>query len=279
MKAKGIILVMSLTLMFLFGACDKIETPMKEGAAKWTGRKIIIYDFTGQQCGNCPAAHGEIKKLIDLYGEAIVPIAIHCSHFATPDNGYPYDFRTDIGDYLGGKDHNAGFYGQLSLPCGLINNLSGTNISLPSKWAEETTKFIQLYSEFSMYISAESSTNNISCEVFVKTEIKNKRKLNLVAFLLEDNIIQNQKDLSKEPDKIPDYEHNHVLRAGFNGAWGEEIKSNTNELAIGEEFRKSYSITIPKDKDWNTENCSVVAFVYDTDTKEILQAEKIHLHE
>jgi hypothetical protein len=63
----------------------------------------------------------------------------------------------------------------------------------------------------------------------------------------------------------------------LNGNFGEIVKNNTAQSNIGDIIEKSYSLKAKPD--WNISNCSVVAFVYDDNTKEILQAEIFHLSE
>lgn len=283
MKSKYLaILILALAAL---QACDKIEEPYKDSdEVVWNGRKIIIYDFTGHKCGNCPRAHETIESLIGTYNDAIIPIAIHCTSFArvtTTDTALPfhYDFRTDIGDFLGGRDAEVGFYGELALPTGLVNNLSADKFLNHTSWSTEIAKVISSYPEYLVGIESSFSETDslISTDISVTTNIKNGRKLGLIVFVIEDHIIEWQTDYDASPDKIEDYEHNHVLRGGFNGNFGEIIKANSNESNIGEIIEKSY--TLKAKPDWNISNCSVVAFVYDDDTKEILQAEIFHLSE
>lgn len=281
MKRKYIILILALAA--IFQACDKIEEPfIKEGKVVWNGRKIIIYDFTGHKCGNCPRAHETIESLIGIYGDAIVPIAIHTTSFArvtTTDTTLPFhtDFRTDIGDFLGGRDASVGYYGELELPIGLVNNLSVTSLLPHTSWGTQIAKQISSFPEYLVNIESEhiESDSTIVAEIEIITNVNNNRKLSLIVFVAEDHIIDWQTDYSASPDKVQFYEHNHVLRAGFNGSFGEIIKNNTNLTLNGEKFTKTYSIKTKKD--WNISNCSVVAFVYDDDTEEILQAEIISL--
>lgn len=272
------IIIFSIFFTLFFQACDKIDNPIKEGVVVWNGRKIIIYDFTGHLCINCPRAHNVVKNLTSLYGEAIVPIAIHCTSYATPRSAsspkFYYDFRTDIGDYLGGRDYEYGFYGELPLPIGLVNNLSVNNLKPDGSWPTEVAGYISSFPEFLIELNTNFSNTDsiISCNVKTITNIENSRKLSLTVFLLEDKIIQWQKDNVD----VETYEHNHVLRAGFNGHFGEKIKDNNNKLSKNDNIVKSYSLrAIPK---WNISNCSIVAFVYDTDNQEVLQAEIIHLN-
>ena len=47
-------------------------------------RVVLLEDFTGQNCVNCPAAHQEIDALVKQYGDALVPVAIHAGSFGIP---------------------------------------------------------------------------------------------------------------------------------------------------------------------------------------------------
>ncbi|HOK38559.1 MAG: Omp28 family outer membrane lipoprotein [Bacteroidales bacterium] len=273
--------VISFLLGMFATSCDIIEEPYtKEGVFVWHGRKILIYDFTGHKCGNCPRAHETINSLINIYDEAVIPIAIHCTAFARVTGSdstqpYYYDFRTDIGDYLGGRMTEPGYYGELTLPIGLVNNLAKEKLLSHTAWPTEVAKFISSFPEYLIEIQPEYSNENdiVKADIKVKTSVTNSRKIALTVFIIEEHIINWQTDYNKTPKDIPNYEHNHVLRAGFNGAWGEVIKNNTNVTVLGDEYTKSYSIT--KGNDWKIQNCFIVAFVYDVDTYEVLQAEMI----
>ncbi len=282
MKTKYFIFILIITVFFQ--ACDKIEEPyIKEGTVVWNGRKIIIYDFTGHRCGNCPRAHETIESLIGVYGEAIVPVAIHCTSFARVTNTdttvpFHYDFRTEMGDFLGGRDNEIGFYGELALPTGLVNNLSADKFFNHTSWGTEIAKIISSYPEYLINIESGISADSIiETEVMITTSVNNSRKLGLIVLITEDNIIEWQTDYEHVPDKIEDYEHNHVLRAGFNGNFGEIIKDNTDLSSNGDIITRTYSLKAGSD--WKISNCSIVAFIYDYDTKEVLQAEVSHITE
>lgn len=284
MKMKALYILLAIATLACVQSCDKVEEPyMKENAYIWNGRKIIVYDFTGHRCGNCPNAHRALDELTETYGESIIPIAIHGTSFATPitnDTTEPfhYDFRTDIGDFLIGRD-TEGYYGELYLPTGLVNNLAADSLSNHNMWGTNIAAVVSSYPEYLVAIEAEynDSDSIISCDIDITTNIANSRSLSVVVFVLEDHIIQWQEDYSLTESEVEDYEHNHVLRAGVNGAFGEVIKNNTSSTAIGDVLSKSY--TQKSGTDWDISNCLIVAFVYDSETEEILQAEMVHLHE
>ena len=42
------------------------------------GRNVLIEDFTGQRCTNCPKATDAIHEMQEAYGSSVIPVAIHC---------------------------------------------------------------------------------------------------------------------------------------------------------------------------------------------------------
>ena len=44
-------------------------------------RSVLIEDFTGQRCVNCPTATEEIEKLQEQYGDAVIAVGIHSGPF------------------------------------------------------------------------------------------------------------------------------------------------------------------------------------------------------
>ena len=69
-------------------------------------KKVLIEDFTGHLCPNCPDAARELDAIHDIYGDQIIGMAIHVSKsFARPypasqAPSFQYDFRTNGGDEL-----------------------------------------------------------------------------------------------------------------------------------------------------------------------------------
>ena len=67
---------------------------------------------------------------------------------------------------------------------------------------------------------------------------------------------------------IFDYVHNHVLRTAITSTWGNPV--STIGTANPESVVKTFKHIV--NEAYIAENCTVVAFVYDDDTKEVLQA-------
>ncbi|MCB0795603.1 MAG: Omp28-related outer membrane protein, partial [Flavobacteriales bacterium] len=64
------------------------------------------------------------------------------------------------------------------------------------------------------------------------------------------------------------YEHKHVLRDAINSTWGEEVLTGSNLPG------DTLTVPIPSytlDNGWVGDNCSLVAYVYNNVTREVMQ--------
>ena len=101
-----------LSAILIITSCDVVEGPYLtdenvnpiDTITNTYVKNVLVEDFTGHLCPNCPDAAREIDAIHDIYGEQIIAMAIHVSKsFARP---YPssqapifqYDFRTQWGD-------------------------------------------------------------------------------------------------------------------------------------------------------------------------------------
>lgn len=260
-------------------SCDKIEKPyIEEGnycgndTLSITIRKILLEDYTAHRCGNCPRAAGKVAELKTIYCDHIIPIAVHIGYFASPlPPKYTYDFRTEAGEELNNyfEIENNG------LPTGMVNRieLNGKNIlDYQSEWATAIQLILETPPEIDITIENEYTPATRELSTKVKAEfLKDMNKtLKLTVYLVEDSIIACQKDYQASPEDVESYVHRHVLRKAINSTWGDEILSGN--ISATETIEKTYYFTL--DTLWADNHCSVIAFVYDDDTKEIIQAEE-----
>lgn len=280
-KILGFLLLILLAGGF-FVSCDVIDEPYIEDASEvWNGRKILILDFTGHHCPNCPTGHRTLEQLQESFPEVIVPVAVHGTYFARfiTDTSKPfhYDFTTPTGLELAGDvAGNPGYFDIVGLPVGAVNSLVSEQTLSPGCWASEIVQYLSKYPEFDIEITNEFLTSDsIKTDVVLTSEIASDRNLSLCVYIVESDIIHWQEDNSAEISPVDDYEHNHVLRGSLNGTFGNDVNTGNSSISIGEEIEESYTLKLGDD--WIPENCHIVAFVYDTDTKEVLQAEESEL--
>ncbi len=281
MKKIFAILTVSFVLIVYF-SCDKVSPPyMKTNGADTTScppytfspktnphKVVLIEDYTGHQCPNCPAAATLLHNFKQQYGDSIILIAIHAGDFAEPSPA-PFndiDLRCEAGNQL--NDH----YAPIGNPAAAFNRKllggSRTSISTP-EWQTKLNQTLHVQPELDMQVKVTNydATKRKAC-ISIQTQYlqSTTKKLMLSVYITEDSIIGNQKD---GPSVIvPNYVFMHVLRGTVNGTWG-DVLSNTSVNANSLKDNKYATIL---DQKWTPKNCNIVAFVYDSITEEIIQA-------
>ncbi|MEO0877637.1 MAG: hypothetical protein AAFY48_23805, partial [Bacteroidota bacterium] len=102
----------ALFILLAFG-CEEVPPILNPGGGNNGGggpvseqkRQVIIEEFTGIRCVNCPAASEAIEALLGVHGERLVAVSIHAGFFASPlypesDSGLSNSTGTAILDFL-----------------------------------------------------------------------------------------------------------------------------------------------------------------------------------
>jgi len=65
-------------------------------------RIVLLEEFTGKGCTNCPKGSREIENLLAIYDSNLVVVSIHAGFFANPDffDLGQYDLRTEEGENI-----------------------------------------------------------------------------------------------------------------------------------------------------------------------------------
>lgn len=232
-------------------------------------QKYLLEDFTGHRCANCPAAHVVANKLKAQMKDTLVLMVLHVGTLAKPLGAlFSADFMTDAGTEYARE------FGITSNPNGMINRMlfNGNRRVAYNEWEIKFNELVRKSADVGIQIIAKNDNENST--VFIKTSLLNDvaQNLQLCVLLTEDNIISPQ-ELKNEIDTF--YVHNHVLRTSITpDVWGDILDISKN----GEFVIKAYSIDFKNNTAWRKENCNIVAFVYDKDTKEILQVEEIAIN-
>ena len=257
-------------------ACDKIEEPYfkpnnevtehlplsDDDISNWENKKVVLLeDYTGVRCVQCPAAAEIANGLLAQYEHQLVVLGIHAGSFSMPIGGFP-DFQTEEGTAW--YDH----FGFDSNPIGTINRkLNGSTYGYnASAWADAVAQAVEGQPNIRLLAATSFDEDKRQLKVSTYTsfleEFEGNSNYNLTVCLMEDNVIGKQ----LVPDGTDEeYVHRHVFRGTLNGAWGTEFEEVVDE----EDIVKSYSMTI--NEAFNADNCYIVAYVYDRETKEILQ--------
>ncbi len=252
-----------LPMALAFWACDEISTDDRfiDMDTVLPERTVLIEDFTGQNCSNCPDAHAVIDLLKEQYGDAVIAVSIHAGNFGidVKNTSFP-------DNYIGLMEPEGNEYNDRwninSWPAGVVNRNGGAMEH--DKWAAAVRSALSSKATVDIEVEAAIADGkiNIATKVSPKADIDGHLQL----WITEDGIIAFQRNGSK---RVPDYRHNHVFRAAVNGTWGESVDLDNG---VHKEFSHSIALRNSATEVWNPANMSVVAFVYDDSG--VLQATK-----
>ena len=229
----------------LFTACENISEDERlldvEGVT--AQRVVLLEDYTGQACVNCPEAHKEATALHEEYHDNLIVVAMHAGPQAIPA---PAGLKQPEGDIY------ADNFGVKTYPNGLVNRRGGLK-DYPS-WGAAVYEELQRESQLNLSVSSFLTDGKLEVTVDMLALKNVAGKLQL--WITEDSIVGPQISLAGANLQ---YVHNHVFRGSVNGTWGDEIA-----LVLGEQTVKEYK-GLTMDAAWKSENLSVVAFVYNNE--------------
>jgi len=274
MKVLKIISIIA-AVSILFYACEKIDPPYKEDGGGNGGeavKKVLLEDYTGHDCVNCPAAAVDAEELKELYGDKLIVMAVHAGFFARPKAELPQDFRT-----AAGEDWDA-FFG-VSLagnPNGIVNRVersAGDYIVSVGEWGPTISTELEKEAEAKMTIHSDFEQNTLTSNITTEFLYPLEGTYQLLYCITEDSIIgpqmNNDANVGDTP-KIEDYVFMHMLRYS-NSSWGEKL-TDDNPVVVGKKYEME--ITVNFEVGWVPKNCHVVAFIFDQETKTIIQVEE-----
>jgi len=247
----------AMTVALLSASCSNIDEGqrliyVKPAEAK---RAVLIEDYTGQNCTNCPHATEEIESLMNEYGaDNIIAVGIHCGL------GISVDDKTKVGLMTETGKEYANAVGVSAQPIGNVNRMTG--LIDKDYWGVAVRKVLTEYAVAPMSLNVTNSYNDSNRKLTVSVEasaIESDIKGKLQVWLVEDNIVAPQIMPTDDPDwkgkNNPNYVHNHVFRAAVTGTWVTDFSLEKEQGSNSE-----YPYTLPSN--WNENNVSVVAFVY-----------------
>lgn len=232
-------------------ACDTIPADDRyiEVEAVKVERTVLLEDFTGQNCVNCPAAHKIIEALEEQYGNNFIAVSIHAG---------PFGIAADNKRYTGlmqeeGQIYNDR-YGIVDYPQGVLDGR--LPVLNADQWAaavyDEIAVKTPVSIELDPVLDPASDLIGVACSVSSSEAVEGS----LVVWIVESGIVARQEDVNE--GRIPDYVHNNVFRACVNGIDGAAMAAGPSGS-----FDASYTIAV-KNTDtekWNVGNLAVVAFV------------------
>jgi thiol-disulfide isomerase/thioredoxin len=222
-------------------------------------KRVLIEDYTGTWCGNCPRVAHAIE-LAKEQSDKIVSVAIHRASSNPADGSYdPYNFdSSELETYLGMSGY----------PKALLNRMT--------RWQPlEQNNIPQVINltqgenpKLGLAITNQITASTINLDVNVKFS-KDFEGLNLVVYIVENGLIHQQVNYTTFYGGAPyldNFQHDHTLRTSLTPLFGQPIAAS--QTSVGKTFTQNFSIPIPANIE-NVNNIEFVAFITGTDNKTI----------
>lgn len=271
-------LLNKLTAFIIIGisliSCNEVPLELPQKGNIESDRVVLLQEFTGVKCPNCPKGAAEAKRLLNEYGDNLVVMAIHGDFLTDPLPESLYDFRTDDSREI---EDASPFQGK---PAGAINRRKLDPVFLAYDtdfWDEYIVDELSLPATMNVLVEAtyDESSNAITVDVFVKPLETLMGGYTISVGITQGGIIDAQEDGSVILDE---YEHDHVLRKMLTNPLGDILAS---DLIKDVQLKRTYTYTIPTDDlAYDIPNLEIVAYVSRDGAAEspIIQAAKTHIN-
>lgn len=260
----------------LFAACDKIDhdayttgTNNTHGSDNWSDvnvQRVLVEKYTGPQCPNCPTADVTLDAAHEQYGDKLIVISInHPTGQGKPFEGQP-DMRTEDGTAWDT------YFGINGIPCAYINrDVSTLYTGSMGNIIAAIGEGLKATPTCNIKVTAAKIGDSIDINVDLELLSEISNQMTLTIALTEDSLIYKQS--LPNGGEQDDYVHNHMLRDVITNTWGDIIpmQGHASEHKIG---HFSYTVTNP---DIKLENCHIVAFISNLDTRQIINSAQCNI--
>lgn len=268
-------------------------------------KRVVLEEFTGRDCSNCPLGIVAIENLQKRYGEKFLPIAIH---------GYTGDpLGSGLDEYYNFLQLNAAPSAKIDrnegaaiAPMVSVNLQSGTQYVLSAQqataltglpaedlWVDYVEKEMEkeAESDISVKVSYDANTRTISAPTTVRYALNTDNQyLNLFAVLVEQNVdavYQQNAFSSIVSDVLLPWSKGGEYASAFvtgikyqdvaRATWGTTFNGTSGLLPVTMEAGKEYStdkiqFVLPEKTDINPDNCEVIVMMFDTNSGKYINA-------
>ena len=278
MKKLSLILA-SLAVVFAMSSCDKMKEPffseppiaesdtIKLEAAdtvNFDGKVVVLLeDYTGVKCTNCPAAAVIANTLAEQNEGHLVVLGVHPkTSFQNPGtSGLFPDFRTDDAEEWR-QELGIG----TTFPSGLVSRTGG--VLSPASWSSAVGEIIGSDAPARLIIKSkyDDATRELKLSIHSKfLQAVESNDVRLTICMMEDSIVGKQAGVSTD-----DYMHRHVFRGTVDGlTWG-RLLSSAESIPAGNNFITNMKFNV--DQKYNADQFYIVAFISDNNTRKVLMA-------
>jgi hypothetical protein len=232
-------------------------------------KHVVVEEFTGVACVNCPVAATQIKNLQLANPNKVLVAKVHSNFLATPIKGSDNDLRSPDAEAL-----SVAMSMQNKPQCGVDRLQSATGYTwdmafvdakVNAQLAKPSTINIDLVKKLN---ATKDSVNIVASFTFLKEDTN---KYNYHYYILENDLEATQDSLAGI--ELEGYVHEEVLRKSITPVFIGTEFPNANKEA-GRKYVYVFDYAKPA-KVVKYENCMLLCFVTNRYTREVIQAAEV----
>jgi thiol-disulfide isomerase/thioredoxin len=284
LKMKNTVLGL-LGVLFVLASCKEKAPPINFGNVSGGGdttyvlttvpaadaHNILIEEFTGQSCSNCPAAHTDLENLSNQYPGRLNIIGLYITNFSqtTPPNGATHDFRDSLAAVVG----NVIYGGIGSMPGGGVDRIlmptDATILLSRGTWPSAIAQQVNVVDSVNLAVksvyNAAAGTSDITYTVTYVKPVSYPNAINIA--VVEDSIT----DLQEFPGTVQSYLYTNVFRSFVTAVpYGDAFLGNMATKEAGRVWQHTYHYTLKQGA--VAEHCRVIAYITNTANNKVMQS-------
>lgn len=252
-------------------------------------KKIVIEEFSGRTCSNCPLGFVAMANLEKVYGEAIIPVVLRC-YEGDPDGNTVINYNTFLG--MNAAPSGRINRGTIESPMARVENdymFSGAAYDSPT-WFDYVTEEMKTVPTLEVNGSGTYDEDGfIYGNFFVRAAVDiEQAALGVFGVMVEDQVdtpqmnnLYNTNDDDLLPwsvggeyakSIVPSIKLDGVARVALGETFNGSLGSLPNTLKAGETYNAYVKNYMPQVSNMNIDNCKMVLMVIDQASGRVLNA-------
>lgn len=279
----------------LDGDCNEVSGIVKNLAFEPV-RRVVIEEFTGVTCGNCPLGIVGIEKAEAQYGDLIVPISIHTYQGDPWSNG-----QSSYNEFLGMQAAPSGRINREAISYPAVSEQFADKVRYYFRQAESETVTEPLWLDYIDQALRTPADCDVTCEALYNSATQSfdatvslryalhatEVNVSLYVLLLEDHVqgIQQNYLYAYESDDVGEWSkgkskgksvvspvfHNDVVLAHWGATFNGTAGLFPTTVEAGTAYSTQLSVPVPSFAK-NVENCKLAALLIDPASGKIVNA-------
>jgi hypothetical protein len=240
---------------------------------------VLVEEFSGVRCPNCPKGHAETENLIAAHPNQVIGVTLHVNENRDPLT-HPYNFA-NAQDFQTAEATaiEADFAQYTSMPCALIDRVKFAGESAPAvmnfnNWASDVSTRLAVATPVNLKMtnSWDATTRTIKSRVEVHYTSAVSVTQNISLMIAEDSIVNPQYNAaSLKPSKIDTFytHHHNILRKMITPAGGLPIAYEKSKGRVVIYFFEMANVPTL----WKEDYINLIAFVHNSGSSaEVVQS-------